>query len=153
MQNHPSSLKPTNVPRTGEDTRPLGTIIAELWENTERLARQEIALGLAQVDQRVDHIKGDLARVTLGGAVLYAGVLSLVAAVVLLLAKAIDPWLSALIVGAVVGGTGYALLQRGQKRLGHEATEVGHDFKRAGQEVKESASAYTGNRSMREALK
>jgi hypothetical protein len=153
MQNHPSSLKPTNVPRTGEDTRPLGTIIAELWENTERLARQEIALGLAQVDQRVDHIKGDLARVTLGGAVLYAGVLSLVAAMVLLLAKAIDPWLSALIVGVVVGGTGYALLQRGQQRLGHEATEVGHDMKRAGEEVKESASAYTGNRSMREALK
>jgi hypothetical protein len=160
MQNHPSNLGPTNVPKAGEDTRPLGAIIAELWENTERLARQEISLGLAQIDQRVDRLKGDLTRVTMGGAVIYAGVLALVASMVMLLAKVIDPWLSALIVGFVVSGSGYALLKRGTQRLGDDVEGVGDDARAAGREVKEigqdikhGVRTFHRNESMREAVK
>lgn len=139
MQTQPSNLRPTNVPARDDEQRPLGTIIAELWENTEQLARQEIKLGLSQLDDRVDHIKADLTRVTLGGAVLYAGLLSLVAAVVLLLAKVVDPWLAALITGAAVSITGYALLMRGKNRLADDIKpkrdshnmHQGHSFKEA----------------------
>lgn len=131
MLREPTNLRPTTVSGRGEDTRPLGTIVAELWENTEQLARQEIRYGLAQVDERVellktevdervDRIKGDLTRVTLGGAVLYAGLLCVVAAIALLLAKVVDPWLAALITGVAVAGTGFALLQRGKTRLAED---------------------------------
>jgi hypothetical protein len=113
----PNSLRPTTTPV--DDTRPFGEIVADLWENTQLLVRQELALGLAEVDQRVDTLKGDLMRVTIGGAVLYAGVLSLVAALALGLAKVMDGWLAALITGVVVAATGFALLWRGKERLAH----------------------------------
>lgn len=115
----PNQLRPTTAP--AGDTRPLGEIIADLWENTQLLVRQELALGLAEIDQRVDTLKGDLMRVTVGGAVLYAGVLSLVAALVMGLAKVMDGWLAALITGVVVMIAGFALLWRGKERLTHES--------------------------------
>lgn len=117
MIEDPSGLGPHSPARTGEDTRPLGVIVSELWENTEKLARQELELGLAKVDRRVTEVKRDLIAMTIGGAIMYAGILAVMAAIVLLLAKAIDPWLSALIVGVVVSGAGYMLLQRGKKDL------------------------------------
>jgi hypothetical protein len=124
----PNSLRPTKV--TADDTRPLGEIVADLWDNTQLLVQKEIALGLAEVDTRVDKIKGDLTRVTIGGAVLYAGILSLVAALVLALSKAMDAWLAALITGVVVAATGFGLLWRGKERLmrdvsGKDEREIG----------------------------
>jgi hypothetical protein len=111
----PNSLRPTNV--SVDDTRPLGEIVADLWENTQVLVQKELALGLAEVDQRVDKIKGDVMRVTIGGAVLYAGILCLVAALVLGLSKVMDGWLAAMITGVVVAATGFGLLWRGKERL------------------------------------
>jgi len=40
-----------------------------------------------------------------------------VAGVILLLSKAIDPWLAAVIVGVVVSGIGFAFIQKGRKDL------------------------------------
>lgn len=116
----PNSLRPTNV--SVDDTRPLGEIVADLWENTQTLVQKEVALGLAEVDQRVDKIKGDVMRVTIGGAVLYAGILSLVAALVLGLSKVMDGWLAALITGVVVAATGFGLLWRGKERLARDVS-------------------------------
>lgn len=116
--NTPNGLRPTNVPV--DETRPLGEIVADLWDNTQRLVQKEVALGLAEVDQRVHTLKGDLTRVTIGGAVLYAGILSLVAALVLALSKAMDAWLAAMITGVVVAATGFGLLWRGKERLAQD---------------------------------
>jgi len=109
----PQSMR---APARGEE-RPVGEIVGELWENTEKLVRQELELGLAELDRKVTRLKADAAMAAVGGSVLYAGVLTLVAAVVLLLSKAVDPWLAALIVGVVVSGIGFALIQRGKKDL------------------------------------
>ena len=49
----------------------------------------------------------------IGGAVLYAGILILLAAVVLGLSTVMAPWLSALIVGGIVTGIGATMHQRG----------------------------------------
>jgi hypothetical protein len=99
------------------EERPVGEIIGELWENTEKLVRQELELGLAELDRKADRLKTDVTMAAVGGSVLYAGVLTLVAAVVLLLSKAVDPWLAALIVGVAVSGIGFMLVQRGKKDL------------------------------------
>lgn len=109
----PQSMR---APARGEE-RPVGEIIGELWESTEKLVRQELELALAELDRKVDRIKTDVVMATVGGSVMYAGVLSVVAAVVLLLSKAVDPWLAAMIVGLVVSGIGFALIQRGKKDL------------------------------------
>ena len=109
----PQSMR---APARGEE-RPAGEIIGELWENTEKLVRQELELALAELERRVDRLKTDVTMAAVGGSVLYAGVLTLVAAVVLLLSKAVDPWLAAMIVGVVVSGIGFMLVQRGKKDL------------------------------------
>lgn len=97
--------------------RPVGEIIGELWENTEKLVRQEMELGLAELDRKATRLKADVTMAAVGGSVLYAGVLTLVAAVVLLLSEAIEPWFAALIVGVVVSGIGFMLVQRGKKDM------------------------------------
>jgi hypothetical protein len=104
------------APARGEE-RPVGEIIGELWENTEKLVRQEMELGLAELDRKATRLKADVTMAAVGGSVLYAGVLTLVAAVVLLLSKAVDPWLAALIVGVAVSGIGFMLVQRGKKDM------------------------------------
>jgi len=48
-----------------------------------------------------------------GGAVAYGGFLALLAGVILIVGRFIPMWLSALIVGIVVVGIGYLLIQRG----------------------------------------
>jgi len=106
------------APPSGE--RPVSEIVSELWENAEKLARQELELAIAELDRKVDSVKKDVVAAAIGGAVLYAGVLALVAAVILLLSKAIDPWLAAMIVGAVVSGVGFAFIQKGKKDLKSE---------------------------------
>jgi hypothetical protein len=100
----------------GESTeRPLRELLPELWENSEKLVRQEFELALSELDQRVDKAKTALLGAAVGGAVLYAGVLAWVAAAILLLAEIMVLWLAALIVGAVAVGGGVVLLQKAKK--------------------------------------
>lgn len=107
---------PTAVPRdelatSGE--REVGKIVADVWENAEKLVRQELELGLAEIDRRVEKLKVGLMTAAIGGAVLYAGVLVLLAAVVMGLGTVMAPWLAALIVGVLVTGAGAFMSQRG----------------------------------------
>jgi hypothetical protein len=97
----------------GGGERELGAIVADVWENAEKLVRQELELGLSEIDRRVDKLKVGLTTAVIGGAVLYAGILVLLAAVVLGLSTVMAPWLSALIVGGIVTGVGATMSQRG----------------------------------------
>jgi hypothetical protein len=100
----------------GEPTeRPLRELLPELWENSEKLVRQEFELALSELDQRLDRAKIALLGAAVGGAVLYAGVLAWFAAAILLLSEIMVPWLAALIVGAGALGGGVVLLQKAKK--------------------------------------
>lgn len=96
--------------------REVGKIVADVWENAEKLVRQELELGLAEIDRRVDKLKTGLMTAAIGGAVLYAGVLVLLAAVVMGLANVMAPWLAALLVGVLVTGAGAFMSQRGTQK-------------------------------------
>jgi hypothetical protein len=100
-------------PAEAPNEPPIRELVTDLWENTETLVRQELELALAHLDVRVRRVKNDLTAAAIGGSVLYAGVLALVAAAILLLAKVVAPWVSALIVGGIVTGVGFVLLQKG----------------------------------------
>jgi len=115
QQFKPFIVREVEPPMNGE--RPLREIVAELWENSERLVHQELELLVAELDRKAERLKTELTIVAIGGSVMFAGVLVLLAALVLLLSKAVDPWVSALIVGLVVSGTGYALFQTGRSKL------------------------------------
>jgi hypothetical protein len=86
--------------------------VVELWANSEKLVRQELALASNELDAKLDRAKKEVGVIATGGAVLYAGVLTLVGALVLLLGTVIALWLAASIVGAVVTTVGFAMARR-----------------------------------------
>jgi Putative Actinobacterial Holin-X, holin superfamily III len=108
------------------DERSIGALVTDLWEKTETLVRQEMRLGIAEAEEKVDHLKHDLddrvrtlklevAAKAIGGAVAAGGALSFVAALVLVLTYVMPAWLAAAITGCVLCAVGFALLNRDVK--------------------------------------
>lgn len=100
-----------------EDTRSLGELFSELANETTMLVRQEIQLARTEMTQKATRAGKDVGMIGAGGALAYAGLLALIAALIIGLGELIPLWLSALIVGLVVVGVGYLLIQRGLTAL------------------------------------
>jgi len=100
--------------RSSRADRPIRELVSDLWEDTQLLLRQELKLASSELGSKIEATKADLAKAALGTGALYAGVLAIVAALVLFLAKFMAPWVSALIVGVAVLGLGYALVRSGK---------------------------------------
>ena len=95
------------------EERSLGELFAELSKETSALVRHEVELARTEMTQKATSVGKDVGSLAVGGAVLYAGLLAIIAAVVLLLSVWIPSWLAALIVGLIIAGVGYMLVQRG----------------------------------------
>lgn len=89
-------------PDPPRDERPIGQLVQDLSQQTATLVRQE--LHLAQLEMQQKGKRAGLGAGLFGGAGLFAvlGLGALVAAAILALATAVDPWLSALIVAVVL---------------------------------------------------
>lgn len=105
------------MPETRDD-RSLGDLFAELTHETSTLVRQEVELARVELSQKVSRVGKDAASLAAGGALACAGLLAIVAAVILGLGEAGLPWwLSALLVGVVIGGIGYLLVERARSAI------------------------------------
>jgi hypothetical protein len=95
--------------------RGIGELFGQLSEDMTLLVRQEVQLARAELSEKLSRLTTNLVSVIAGGFVAYVGALALVAALILALndLASISPWVSALIVGAVLAIAGYALLRRG----------------------------------------
>jgi Flp pilus assembly protein TadB len=102
---------------TQRDERSLGELFAELSRQTSALVRQEVDLAKTEMTQKAREVGKDAGFMAAGGAVAYAGLLVLLAALVLLLGLWIPLWVSALIVGVIVLGIGGVLVLLGRDRL------------------------------------
>jgi len=103
--------------RTAEE-RPLGSLFGELASEIGTLVRQEIALAKIELSENVSHVGKDVAYVAAGGAVLYAGLLALIATLIVGVGLAIGSLLAgAAIVTIVVLALGYFLLRQGLANL------------------------------------
>src|SRR5688500_14627804 len=97
------------------DDRSLGQLFGDLSRQLTTLVRQEFELARTEVTSRAGAATRDAALIGVGGALAYAGLLVLLAAVVLVLVQAgLEPWLAALIVGLLVAAAGGALVMRGR---------------------------------------
>jgi predicted membrane protein len=76
-----------------------------------------VELAKTEVSTKVSKVGKDVAFIGAGAAVAYAGFLAIVAAIIIILAALIPWWLSALLVGAIVAGIGYFLIQTGLQAL------------------------------------
>src|SRR3954453_2250768 len=100
------------------DQRSLGELFGDLSRSLSTLIRQEIELARTEVTSKVTHVSRDAGIIGLGGALLYAALLGLLATIVLLLVEGgLAPWLSALIVTIIAGLVGALMVAAGQDRL------------------------------------
>jgi uncharacterized membrane protein YqjE len=99
------------------DDRSLGELFSELSRQTSTLIRQEVALAKVEMKQKGTEVGKDVGMMAAGGALAYAGLLALIATIIIVLAEFIPWWLSALIVSLVVLSIGGLLVQRGMNAL------------------------------------
>ena len=106
--------------------RSLGELFTELAGETGTLVRQEISLAQAELTRKATKAGRNVGVLVVGGAVAYAGVLTLIAALVLGLAIFIPAWLSALIVGLVIAVVSYFMISNALAEL-KKTDPVPHD--------------------------
>jgi uncharacterized membrane protein len=101
-----------------KDERTIGELFAELSRDTATLVRKEVELARVEMSTKAARVGRHVAYIAVGGAVAYAGVLVLAAALVMLLELAgLTWWASALIVGIGIALVGYLFVQRGISAL------------------------------------
>jgi Putative Actinobacterial Holin-X, holin superfamily III len=105
----------TSMPPPNSET--MAGLLRRLVDDLSILFRKEMALAKAEVSQAVDEAKAGIAGIAVGGAVLYAGFLTVLAAFVMLLARVMPAWGAALLVGAVTVIAGYAMVQAARKKF------------------------------------
>jgi len=100
------------------DDRSIGELLVELSRETSTLVRKELELARTEIGAKAQKAALDAGMVGGGGALMHAGVLVLLAAVVAGLTQlGMMPWLSAAIVAAVTIIIGYVMVNRGITNL------------------------------------
>jgi hypothetical protein len=103
-----------------KDERSLGELFGDLARDMGALFRQEVQLATTEMTHKATHAAKDLAVIAVGALVAYAGLLGIVAALIIGLAAAgLSWWQAALLVGFVVAAIGAVLVQRGLGALKH----------------------------------
>jgi len=97
------------------DDKSLGELFAELTREIVTLVRQEAALASTEMSEKATRVGRNVGFLVAGGAVAYAGLLALIAAIIITLAQYTELtwWGSALLVGAIVAGLGGFLVWKG----------------------------------------
>jgi len=106
--------------REGKDDRSLGELFSELAQETSTLVRQEVDLAKTEMGQKASRVGKDVGFLAAGGAVAYAGLLAILAGVIVVLDTFLPLWLAALLVGLVVAAVGYFLVKKGLDALKRE---------------------------------
>jgi len=99
------------------ENRPLGDLFGDLAADMSNLVRQEVTLAKVEITQKAKYVGRNVGYLVIGGAVAYAALLAIIAAIIMLLAKVLPNWGSALIVGVVVGGIGWMLIGKAMMAL------------------------------------
>jgi len=97
--------------------RSLGELFSELAGETGTLVRQEIALAQVEITNKASKVGVNIGSLAVGGAIGYAGLLAILAGVILGLANFMPAWLAALIVGVVVAAVAYFMISSALTKL------------------------------------
>jgi hypothetical protein len=102
----------------GGRERPIGDLIGDLATQASTLVLREIELARSEIVSGLTRAGRGAGLAGLGGVLIHAGGLAVLAAVVLGLIQAgMDPWLAALVVGALVIGIGFVVGSIGVKEV------------------------------------
>jgi len=96
--------------RMVKEERSLGDLFAELAGETGTLVRQEVALAQTEIVHKATKAGKNIGYLVVGGAVAYAGVLAIIAGVIILLSNVMPAWASALLIGVAIGAAAYFMI-------------------------------------------
>jgi hypothetical protein len=100
------------------DERSLGELFGDLSRQLSTLIRKEIELARTEMTARAGSLGRGATLVGIGGALAYAGLLALLAAIALLLMEAgLAPWLAALIVAIAAAAIGGGIAAYGRTEI------------------------------------
>jgi hypothetical protein len=100
-----------------KEERSLGDLFSELAGETSTLVRQEVALAQVELTQKATVVGKNVGFLVVGGAVGYAALLALLAALIIGLSYFIPAWAAALLVAVAVGVTAYLLISKALEAL------------------------------------
>ena len=92
------------------ENKPLGDLFGDLAGEVSELVRKEVALAKLEVGQKAKYVGRNIGYLVVGGAVAYAAMLAIIAAIIMLLAKVMPHWGAALLVGGVVAVVGWIVV-------------------------------------------
>jgi Putative Actinobacterial Holin-X, holin superfamily III len=102
------------------DERSLGELFGDLARDMGVLVRQEVQLATTEMTHKASRAAQEVGTIVVGGLVAYAGLLAILAAVIVGLAAAgFGWWQAALLVGVIVAVIDGLLVQRGLAALKH----------------------------------
>jgi hypothetical protein len=103
-----------------KDERSLGELFGDLARDMGVLVRQEVQLATTEMTHKASRAAQEVGMIVVGGLVAYAGLLAILASVIVWLAAAgLGWWQAALLVGVIVAVIGGLLVQRGLAALKH----------------------------------
>jgi len=99
--------------------RSIGELFGQLTQDLSLLVRQETQLAKTEIQEKISRASRDLVALAAGGIVALIGGFALAAAIILLLVDPVglEPWVAALLVGVLLAGGGYVMLQKGLRDL------------------------------------
>jgi hypothetical protein len=99
------------------DGRSIGQLVSDLLRQASDLLQEELALARTEMSGKLPVAGRSVGMIAGGGALAYAGVLSIIAAAIIALHNVLPWWASALLVGVIVLLISYALIQMGMQNL------------------------------------
>lgn len=131
------------------DGTPTRDLLREFVTNGQDLVREEIRLAKLEIRDEVKKSAKAAGMAAGGGVAMHTGALTLVAAVVLLLATFMPAWLGALLVGAALVGAGAFLAKKNVERIKVQPTQTTRTLKEdqvwAKQTIRDAKSRVQGN--------
>jgi hypothetical protein len=117
--------------RTGlSDLGSVPQLLRRLVDDTATLVRKELALATSEISKSVNDAKAGAVSMVAGGAVLYLGIMFLLAAATLALALFMRGWAAALIVGGVVTLVGVVMVLGGKKKMEPDLRRTGESLRK-----------------------
>jgi uncharacterized membrane protein YqjE len=100
-----------------QDSRSLGDLFSTLANQTSTLVRQEVDLAKTELTQKAARASREAAMIGVGAVLALGGYLALVATLIIVLDQFMPLWAAALVVGLLLAGIGYLVIQQGLQAL------------------------------------
>ena len=104
------------------ENKPLGDLFGDLASEMSNLVRQEVALARVEMTQNAKRLGKNVGYLVVGGAIGYAALLAVIAALIMLLDRYMPAWGAALLVGIVIAGISWLLVGKALSAL--QASEI-----------------------------